>query len=110
MLIQKSSTNIGDIVSFRLSSGEEIVGRMVSTTGNSLNISKPVIVSIHMMENNQASLAFMPFMASIDEISTVTFFDNHLVTKPMPTRKDIQDSYIQATSSLEIPTSSLVMP
>jgi hypothetical protein len=104
MLTQKSH-KAGDIISFRVSSGEEIVGKFVAETAETIEIAKPIAIGIQMTGQGQAAIAFMPFMASVDDSGNMTFFRSNLVTVPARTRKDVEASYIQATTGLTIPTS-----
>lgn len=103
MLIQKPVAD-QDVVTIRLVSGEEIVGRLVGQNETQVMIAKPISIGIQMVAQNQAQLAFSPFMASVDDSGTLTFNKAALVTTPTPTREDVKASYIRATSSLEVPT------
>ena len=111
MLIEKKPGN-NDVVTLRLISGEEIVGRLMLTdTPGVTKILKPIVVAIQMLPGNQASLAFMPFLASTDEDSSITFPNHALTVLPQKTRVDVATKYSQATSSIEIPdaaTSALI--
>lgn len=111
MLIEKKPGQ-NDVVTLRLISGEEIVGRLALTEDKTITkITKPIVVAIQMLPGNQASLAFMPFLASTDEDSSISFPNHALTVLPQKTRADVASKYIQATSSIEIPdaaTSSLI--
>ncbi len=102
MLIQKPITE-QDVVTIRLVSGEEIVGRLASDTETHLTLSKPISIGIQMVGQNQAQLAFSPFMASVDDSGSLTFNKAALVTLPAKTREDVKKSYLTATSSIEMP-------
>lgn len=103
MLIQKPVAE-QDVVTIRLVSGEEIVGRLTTETDTQITLSKPISIGIQMVAQNQAQLAFSPFMASVDDGGSLTFNKASLVTLPAKTREDVKTSYIRATSSLEVPT------
>jgi hypothetical protein len=92
----------GDIVTFRISSGEEIVGKMASDTNISIN--KPVLLVSQMVGPNQAQLGFMPFLAAAEDEVTITFEPHGVITQPTPAKKDVRDGYISATSSIVAPT------
>lgn len=113
MLTSKSPQN-GDIVSFRLSSGEEIVGKLVDQNDDTITLSKPISIGIQMVKPGQASIAFMPFMASVDDTGQFGFYKANIVTVPAKSREDVRASYVQATSSIALPNtgtaSGLITP
>lgn len=112
MLIEKKPVP-NDVVTIRLISGEEVIGRYMTPDNNTTTkIKQPIIVGLQMLQNGQASLAFMPFLASTNEDSSITFQNSSLVVLPLQSRKDVAKRYIEATSSIEIPdaqTSSLIL-
>ena len=103
MLIAKAPTE-QDVVTIRLVSGEEIVGRISGETDTQITLTKPISIGIQMVGQNQAQLAFSPFMASVDDSGSLTFNKASLVTLPAKTREDVKTSYLKATSSLELPS------
>lgn len=106
MLIEKKPV-AGDVVTIRLISGEEIVGKLaLSSDNNVTKLSKPIVVALQMLPNNQASIAFLPFLASTDEGNSVSFPNTALVVSATKTRSDVSTRYIQATSDLEIPNAA----
>ena len=110
MLISKAPVE-QEIVSFRLSSGEEIVGRLSRQSDETIEIDKPISIAIQMVQPGQAGITFMPFMASVDDTGKVTFYRANLVTVPTATRPDVAKSYAAATSSIELPTTpGLIIP
>lgn len=109
MLIQKP-VSVGDVIVFRISSGEEIVGKLHSTHGDTILVTRPVILGVQMVDENQARLGFAPFMAGADEDTPMPFNVPNLTVRPMRPRKDVANSYIAATTQLEIPKSGLLLP
>ena len=108
MLGQKAPS-VGEVISFRLSSGEEIVGKFVSETNDTITVAKPISIGIQMVGQGQASIAFMPFMASVDDSGTLVFYRANMVTVPTRSRKDVESSYIQATTGLAVPTAGTLI-
>ena len=105
MLIEKKAAQ-NDIVTFRIISGEEIVGKLVShnlETGVT-KINKPVIIAMQMVNAQQASLGFMPFLAAADDNFTVVFPAHSFVTDVIKAREDVAKGYINATSSIAVPS------
>ena len=105
MLIEKKPTvAVNDTISFRLTTGEEIIGKLTALEDNAITVSKPIIAQMQMVAPNQAALAFAPFMATADEDMTRFRFERaHLVCDPIKPRKDISAQYVKMTTGLEIP-------
>ncbi len=103
MLLEKPPAE-GDIVSFKLTNGEEIVGKLVKTSANGVTVSRPVAIAVQMVGPQKASLAFAPFMASITDDQNVTFTTALLQTTAMKTRTDVANNYRLATTGIEVPT------
>ena len=65
MLIQRTEVKEGEIATFRLVSGEEIVGKFLSLNQDGdVKINKPVILGVQMVGPQQASFAFSTFLRS----------------------------------------------
>lgn len=110
MIIQKSPS-LNDIVSFKLTTGEEIVGRFQSENNQKdLVIKSPLVLG--MVSANQ--LAFGPYMTSIEDGVNVTFVRTGLANYPVLARKDVANTYQQVTTGITIPTTkesaSLIFP
>ncbi len=102
MLIEKKAGE-GDIVSFRLTNGEEIIAKLVKDEGMHIVVTKPIIAQIQMVSANQAGLAFGPFMASVNEdTAKFTFPRSNLLSEPLKTRADIAQNYIKMTTGLDV--------
>ena len=98
-LIIKKPVTPGSVVSFRIVSGEEICGKLVSDDGSLIVISKPIVIASQMTQQGIA-IAFAPFMVSVDDAGNFPFKHSHAVTPMIMTRDDVRDSYIAATSSI----------
>lgn len=102
MLIQKPAS-LGDVVTFRISSGEEVIGKWVADNADSIVIDKPISIALQMHSSGQPGLAFAPFMLSFDDSGKLAFYKANIVTAPVVTRKDVSMNYISATSSIVQP-------
>lgn len=87
----------GDIVSLKLSSGEELVGKFEDETDQQIKIKNPLVLS--MVPNGGVGLA--PYMMTVDPKS-VFKFKSSAVTCVLKTVDDTAKSYIQATSGIQI--------
>jgi hypothetical protein len=109
MLIQKSNVvEINDIVTIKLSSGEEIVGKLVEKTIESISLAKPVQIIMQPVGPKQMGLAFHPVLGSVGEV-TMQFSLTNLAIRPVKTGDDVMRNYIQATSGL-VTAPSLLTP
>jgi len=79
--------------------GEEIVGRLKQETDTAVTIEKPVRIAV-----SPKGVGFAPLAISIDDASEFTFKKDHILLSA-PTRKEITDPYVQATTGLQLATS-----
>lgn len=99
MLIAKSSNpEINDIVTIKLSSGEEIVGKLTERTIDSVFLAKPIMIIMHPV-GKQMGLAFHPVLGSVGD-ATMQFPLANLTIRPVKTGEDVARNYIQATTGL----------
>jgi hypothetical protein len=94
MLIQKPVAS-GDIVSIKLISGEEIIGRLDDDTTECIKLNRPKSVSI-----GQQGLGMMPFMF-LGGADNVTIKHNHIIVM-VPAEKSAADQYVQGTTGIAL--------
>ena len=94
MLIQKP-LDAGDIVSIKLLTGEEVLGRFVSETDTEIHVKKPCTLA--MGEQGIGIVAWM--MTTQPE---TTKLNKHTVIAHAPTDAEIAKAYIEATSSIKL--------
>lgn len=96
MLISKSTkVAVGDIVSFKLSNGDEIVGRVTDDTGDCYVLSSPCLVV-----PSQQGIGLMQAMFSADPKSDVPVHKSHIMMSA-PTLDKMQNHYIQTTTGIQ---------
>lgn len=101
MLIKKKPTT-NDIVAVRLTTREEIVGRVTASTTDTLTLAKPLAIQIHQHpQNGGMALGFAPYGLSTEEDATVVVYRSQMVTEELHVRDDVKQSYVQATSSIQ---------
>jgi hypothetical protein len=101
MLIEKrNAPEINDIVTIKLISGEEIVGRMIDRNSDSISLAKPVTIIVQPISANQMGLAFRPVLGSVGEHVTVPFAFAVMTVRPIKTGDDVVRNYIHATTGL----------
>lgn len=66
MLLEKTRTN-GDVITLKLTSGEEIIARFEEETATGIKISKPMVLSI-----TQQGVGMMPYLFTVNPNTTIT--------------------------------------
>ena len=101
MLLNKSF-NQGDVITFKLTNGEEVIARYQSETLNEYQISKPVTLT----PTPTGNLGMIPTMFSV-ELNTVTInLQKSAVAMTALSRKEVSDEYTRGTSGIK-PVSSM---
>lgn len=88
-----------EILSIKLVSGEEIIGRVRENTSDHITLEKPILMAI-----SERGLGFSPVCISIDDASEFKFKQAHILFSA-PTRKELVDQYIKATTGIQLASS-----
>lgn len=104
MLIEKrNQVEINDIVTVKLSSGEEIVGKLLEKNADSVTLGKPVTIALQPVSEKQMGLSFLPVLGSVEPDVSLTLPFVAMAVKPVKTGKQVSSSYIQTTTGLVTP-------
>lgn len=95
MLLQKSKFDAGDIVSLKLTSGEEIVGKYVSE-----DMMEIVLTKVVMLAMTQKGVGMAPYMVTIDPDKEYAINKQAVILKAH-TDKDIADQYTYQTTGIQ---------
>lgn len=95
MLIEKP-LKTGDVVSMKLSSGEEIITKLEEELPEFYKISKPLMVAA-----TQQGLGLAPYMFTIDIDSPIKINKNNVICINS-TEKDMASQYIQNTTGIKL--------
>jgi hypothetical protein len=87
---------IGDTVSFKLSSGEEIVGRLESESDKSYTLNKPMVIIAQ-----QQGLGLAPFMFSVSPEGKFNL-QTQSVSCVAKTETEIAKQYVSTTSGIQM--------
>lgn len=89
-----------DVVSVKLTSGEELVGYFVDNTNSVLRLRKPLSLTV----TQQGSPSLAPYFITSDvmSIASEVEFNKSNVAAVVKTKEDFANSYIQATSGLHM--------
>jgi hypothetical protein len=101
MLINKQAVvAIDDIITVKLMSGEEIVGRLLEQGIDSYTVGKPVTVSLQPISPKQMGLQFLPVLGSVEPDATLVIPKNAVAIRPVKTNDTIRSNYIEMTTGL----------
>ena len=95
-MIIESPYKEGDVVSIKLSSGEEMVARLEKENKDHVVIRKPLML---VAGDKGAGLA--PFMFTVDQDAKVKLHTNTIICI-VKTSKDATDTYTQSTTGLAV--------
>lgn len=94
MLIDKGMTP-GEVISIKLSNGDEILGRLESETPDEVKIERPLAVTI-----GPQGLGMMPWMfLAAKDVYTIKKIHIYAM---MPTKKEAADQYMQGTTGIAL--------
>lgn len=86
----------GDVVSIKLSSGEEMIANLVKETGSELVVSKPL-----MLVAGEQGMGLAPYMFTVAPDSKITLRLNNVITI-VKTAEDAAKMYTQQTSGIAV--------
>jgi hypothetical protein len=95
MLIDKGVTT-GEVISLKLSSGEEIIAKLEEETSTGYKVSKPLVLSM----NNQG-MGMVPFMFTANAEKDITL-NKTAVAAITTCDKMFADQYIQGTTGIKL--------
>ena len=85
---------IGQIVSMKLTSGDEVVGKISGQTAEGITLSKPVILAA-----SRDGLAMVPFMMTADPDGEFLFKVNNIMCI-VDTNQQVSDAYFQSVTGI----------
>jgi len=111
MFIEKrNAPEINDIVTIKLASGEEIVGRLTDRTLDTVTLGRPVQIILQQISSKQLGLGFQPVLGSVSDSSSMQFALTQLAIRPVRTSEEVCRNYIQATTGLMPATADQLPP
>jgi hypothetical protein len=85
---------IGQIVSMKLTSGDEVVGKITGQTAEGITLSKPVILAA-----SRDGLAMVPFMMTANPDGEFLFKVNNIMCL-VDTNQQVSDAYFQSVTGI----------
>ena len=102
MLVSKKYEK-GQIISFKLVNGDEIVAKVLEDTGTSFTLDKPCTVM-----PSQQGLGLMQSLFTSDLNTSITLDKSHVMMHG-PTINDIENHYITTTTGIEPVTAGSII-
>lgn len=95
MLIDKGMSP-GEVISMKLSSGEELVTKLVEETDAGYRVSKPLVLSV-----GQQGIGMIPFMFTVNPEKEVVINKTSVIAAQV-TDKQFADQYTQGTTGIAL--------
>lgn len=95
MLIDKGMSP-GEVISMKLITGEEIIGKMVEENAHGVKVSKPMVLSA-----GPQGIGMIPYMFTVSPEKDVTVNYTAIVSQSA-TDKQFADAYIQNTTGIKL--------
>jgi hypothetical protein len=96
LFINKGLTN-GEVITLKLSNGEELIGKLVEETDPTFKISRPMVLTMDPAGN----IGMSPYLFTIDPNSAVSIYKS-AVAASIGTDKQIADAYLSKTSGIAL--------
>lgn len=95
MLVSKSKYDINDIVTFKLSNGDEIVGKIVEDEMLEWKVERPCTVV-----PSQKGIMLIASLFTTDPDIKITLNKSHVLMHA-PTAKQVKDHYLEVTTGIK---------
>lgn len=93
MLIIDKGITIGEVVTIKLTSGEEILGRLVEDTDKYVKIGRPLVLTA-----TEQGIGMVPYLFTVDPKKDVKI--NKPISVLEPTEAAAAKQYIQSTTTI----------
>ena len=95
MIIDKGVT-VGEVVTIKLTSGEEVIATLVEETDKYIKVSKPRVLAAA-----NGGIGMAPYLFTVDNEKDIKIFKTNVVVAE-GTQKEFADSYIQGTTGIKL--------
>lgn len=95
MLLSKARAP-GDVVTMKLSSGEELIARYEEETATGVKISKPMVLSM-----TPKGPGLMPYLFTVNPDNTIVIMHTAVIVIA-DTDKDFANQYLQSTTGISL--------
>jgi hypothetical protein len=95
MLLEKRSFTEGDVVSIKLASGEELIGKFVSEDADTVKLEKTLMLAM-----SQKGIGMAPYMMTVNPDSKINVNKN-LIIVIAESDKEIAAQYVFQTTGIQ---------
>lgn len=95
MLLEKTKFNEGDVLTMKLISGEEVIGKLVSETEEYFTLDRPLMLAI-----GQKGVAMAPVLMTVNIDSTLKFSKNAVIVMAK-SDGEIAKQYVYQTTGIQ---------
>jgi len=95
MLLEKRSFTDGDVVSIKLTSGEELIGKFVSEDDSTVKLDKTLMLAM-----SQKGIGMAPYMMTVNPDSKINVNKN-LIIVIAESDKEIASQYVFQTTGIQ---------
>lgn len=95
MLLNKSKFDNGDVITLKLISGEEVLGKLVEEDMVSITLARPVMLAM-----TQKGPAMAPLLMTVDPDKSLSFNKSTIILTAEPF-KEIADQYVFQTTGIQ---------
>lgn len=91
---------INDIVGVKLLSGDEIIGKIVERSIDSISLAKPIMVQPHQVGPTNVALAYLPAMVTANPYATIQVPFSGMSIRPVKCNEGVTKQYYEMTTGL----------
>lgn len=95
MLIDKG-VSVGEVVTFKLTSGEEIVAKLVEDNPTTYKLGRPMVIGM-----GPTGPALMPYLFTVDPNKDVKL-NKSVIAMTEATEKQFADQFIKSTTGIQL--------
>jgi hypothetical protein len=95
MLLDKTLKE-NDVVSIKLTSGEEVIAKYISEDEKVYNLFRPVVLA-----QGPQGVQLAPYVMTADKNEHMSFLKTAVVTAPAKTQPNVANSYLELTSGIK---------
>lgn len=105
MLLEKK-IEVNDVITIKLTTGEELMAKLVSENSDSITITKPMMINVGADRAGNVGVQMVPyFVLTADHDSRFEIKNNHILLKIRP-NDQAKNGYIQNTTGISVVNNS----
>lgn len=97
-LVINTGVTKNDVVTLKFTSGEELIGRLVSEDDTTFTVSKPMVLTM----NPSGGIGMTPFLFTASENIDIPVYKSALAAQAVKSSKPMADSYLTGTTGIAL--------